>query len=566
MEKRTDKMPSQSRRMLFVGGLVGLCLAMAGLVALARLGVDLGLENGPQARMVVEQFWNPSERTGKRVEAQPGSAKACTAKRRVGKMSVMDRAACGTGAAKHSAGKMSVMDRADGGARAAKRSAGEEPATRLGAGKTSGRNLSLGKAPAPWEGGSAGPGLVWVNARAWDDRQGRDRGKVLVAALAWQAKGMERWHLEIQGRCGRVTVSAGRLVGDRPAVLLFDVKVACRPSQFDLVSHGGRDGSGRAVVATLKARPPLADGLAPHSGIWPVTAQWSQWFEWLYSAWIRQLFAEPRQTWRPLHQVVRDPKRNLLYGLLGLNEDASGRIGGAVTMWADCADVAYQLRAYFAWKMGLAMRFRECSRGSVQWGPRCDRTWTNLVSDFDDTTDPVARFNRFIREGVAWKVHSGTLRTLPEDTDSDAYPLAVRPGSVLPGAMYVDVAGHILVVVDVGPLDLVAIDGHPDKTVTVRRFSRPRFFPFYKTLTGGLKAFRPLRFEGGLVRALSNRDLGPRFSLEQYSFDSGAAYRRFVRFRLFDGLFLHGAGARASAAGIGQGAAGIGQGDRGSLL
>jgi len=114
------------------------------------------------------------------------------------------------------------------------------------------------------------------------------------------------------------------------------------------------------VLAGGAAKPGLAGGPLGAKG-------WSRTEESLYSAWIEALFAgaDERSSWKALHEVMRDPARNLLYNYLGLGEDeASGP--NALVMTPDCADNPFFLRAYFAWKLGLPFGFHETSWGSLE--------------------------------------------------------------------------------------------------------------------------------------------------------------------------------------------------------
>lgn len=267
---------------------------------------------------------------------------------------------------------------------------------------------------------------------------------------------------------------------------------------------------------------------APDSGIWRITRQWTDTWERVYSAWIAHLFRPlPDQPpgWRPLHRVLRDPHRNLLYNRHGWHED-DGRDGARVIAVADCGDTPYQLRAYFAWKLGLPFRFRRCTRGTGVRGPRCPVTRDNRYAGFDHIRHPVKRFNAFIRRGLAWLVHSGTTRTLPEDERSDFYPVALNRESIRPGTIFVDVGGHVLVVTQWDDDGLYAIDGHPDFSVTRRRFQPKYFRYFLGTRTGGFKAFRPIRVEKQRLAPLPNRALDRFFSVEQYRFRSRRAFYR----------------------------------------
>ena len=89
----------------------------------------------------------------------------------------------------------------------------------------------------------------------------------------------------------------------------------------------------------------------PSGSFWRVRNSWNHETESLFSAWIEKLFdAPPDQdlSWKAWHEVLRDRSRNFLFNYLGRGEDnvQSG-------LRPDCADFAYFLRAYFAYKMGL---------------------------------------------------------------------------------------------------------------------------------------------------------------------------------------------------------------------
>jgi hypothetical protein len=302
-----------------------------------------------------------------------------------------------------------------------------------------------------------------------------------------------------------------------------------RPA-FRLARSDGR------VLACVRAR--VGTGLAraqararrrvPATGIWRATRAWSDTWERVFSAWIAHLFRPlPDQpvAWWPLHEVLRDPVRNLLHNRLGLQED-DPRSRPRVVAVADCGDTPYQLRAYFAWKLELPFRFRRCTRGTSLRGPLCPVDRDHRHAEFDHLRHPVRRFNAFIRRGLAWAVHSGTTRTLPEDEGSDFYPIALNRESIRPGTIFVDVGGHVLVVTRWDDQGLYAIDGHPDFSVTRRRFQPEYFRYFLGTRTGGFKAFRPLRRQGARLVPVPNAELERFFSVEQYEFRSRRAFYR----------------------------------------
>jgi len=277
---------------------------------------------------------------------------------------------------------------------------------------------------------------------------------------------------------------------------------------------------------------------APASGVWPVARAWDRPTETLFAAWIARLFhAEPGLTigWRPLHKALRDPQRNLLHDHLGLGEDDPDALTNAV-LEPDCGDTPYFLRAYFAWKLRLPFAAHLCPRGGVALGPGCDgRVFTNLAPAWDGVADPVERFDRFLADGVARYVHSGTARTLPEDLFSDFYPVALSRAALRPGTIFVDPRGHILVLTRwlAGTRErigtLFAIDGHPDQSISHKRFSPSTFFFTTRVRTGGFKAFRPLRFRDGAFCFVTDAELEAdppvrAYAMEQYELADDAAF------------------------------------------
>ena len=270
---------------------------------------------------------------------------------------------------------------------------------------------------------------------------------------------------------------------------------------------------------------------ASQSGIWRIRAQWTYAMEKRYSSWIETLFrpieSERNRGWRVLHQVLRNPARNTLYNRLGLKEDSKqSRI--KVVAVADCGDTPYMLRAYFAWKHGLPFQFRHCDRGSARKGPKCHKFINNLTTEFDHIPHPVERFNAFIGQAIAWRAHSGTLRTLPSDELSDFYPIPLNRRAIRPGTVFVDTGGHALVISQWDDEGLYAVDGHPDKTVTRRAFSK-KFFPYAAAVnTGGFKAFRPIRSVNGRFLSAPNQYLGDKFSVQQYRFRTQKSFFAFM--------------------------------------
>jgi len=344
--------------------------------------------------------------------------------------------------------------------------------------------------------------------------------------------------------------SAGREQGELPLTTLQGggppwswvgrlEKPAAGQLRFALLA---KDGSvlacGRRRVESRAPKP-----AAPSSGeAWPARAAWSRYMENLYSTWIERLFDAPtgsQPSWTPLHLVIRDPARNILYNHLGASEDGPDP-ATAVVVQPDCADLPYFLRGYFAWKLSLPFGWRHCDRGSSTRPTKCEshlRTNLNTPPTGGGKTH-AARFSRFIRQHVSL-VHSGSGRTGPDDDETDLYPVPLSRAALRPGIVYVDPYGHLLVVQRwIEPAEgrggiLYAVDGHPDLSMGRKRFWRGAFLFSDKIQggAGGFKAFRPLFVKGGEIVALSNEEINKHpdyrnHSAEQYRLGLDGFYDR----------------------------------------
>jgi hypothetical protein len=249
---------------------------------------------------------------------------------------------------------------------------------------------------------------------------------------------------------------------------------------------------------------------------------WDTATEAFYSAWIETLFDAPPEaslSFPSLEPVLRDPQRNFLHNYLGANEDQN------LPSTPDCADLPYTLRAYFAWKTGLPIAYRACSRGSASAPPRCGTA--TIKTDFTHGSASQASF-RNVYGLLANAIHSGSARTGLDDESTDLYPVALKRENLWPGTVYADPYGHVLMLAQWIPQTanrpgiLLAVDAQPDNSVTRKRFWEGTFlFANVASAGPGFKAFRPLqRTAAGGLKALSNHDLEGNaeyapFSLEQ---------------------------------------------------
>lgn len=257
----------------------------------------------------------------------------------------------------------------------------------------------------------------------------------------------------------------------------------------------------------------------------------------LFAVWVEHLFdAPPDQplSFASLEPVLRDPQRNFLYDYLRPGEDLN------LPATPDCADLAYFLRAYFAWKLGLPIAFRHCDRGSAASPPRCGPSAidTSLIAGPATIED-----FRGLSRRIIDRVHSGSGRTALHEDASDFYPLPLERAALWPGTVFADPYGHTLIIVKWVPQTaernglLLAVDAQPDNSVARKRFWEGNFLFAHTPSAGpGFKAYRvPLAGEGkGTWRQPSNAELAassliPPVSLEQADLAPADFYARMER-------------------------------------
>lgn len=196
----------------------------------------------------------------------------------------------------------------------------------------------------------------------------------------------------------------------------------------------------------------------------------------------------------------------------------------------DCADMAYVLRGYYAWKNGLpfsyqnSMALNGTRREDIRYS-----TNGNIVAGRRKIVNFVSNAPAFLAR-IGGEVSTAMFRTHPVKgagrSHDDFYPVRINRDTVRPGVIAYDIFGHVGIVYDI--LDdgrVLIVASHPDNTVTRSTYG-PNFMRASPTLGAGLKAWRPIRVDGakrsadgslhgGKLVAAANADL-PGFSMEQY--------------------------------------------------
>lgn len=196
--------------------------------------------------------------------------------------------------------------------------------------------------------------------------------------------------------------------------------------------------------------------------------------------------------------------------------------------FADCADLPYFLRAYFAWRNELPFSF------SIRYGshPRAAGNNSNVlgnqITERYDIVGP-GPDARLALANVGRFVSSEHFRTPPLYTGklpTDHYPAALTRESIRPGTVIFDPDGHVAVVFKVTEDGRVHyIDSHPDNSLTRGIYNR-EFARAMPEMGAGFRRFRPQRLQGatrskdglltgGRIVLAANEELRD-WSIEQY--------------------------------------------------
>jgi hypothetical protein len=264
------------------------------------------------------------------------------------------------------------------------------------------------------------------------------------------------------------------------------------------------------------------------------SGEWDPSTQALFAAWVEHLFdATPEQSlsFPSLEPVLRDPRRNFLHDYLRKGEDSQ------FPAEPDCADFPYFLRAYFAWKLGLPVSYRACSRGSASAPPRCGPA--EIDRTFVRTAASAGAFRKTSRR-IMDRVTSGNGRTALRDNVTDYYPVPLQRSTLWPGTVFADPYGHTLVIVKWVQQTkehsglLLAADAQPDNTVARKRFWEGNFlFAVNPNAGPGFKAYRaPVAGSGKREwvtptnAALRQRSGFPPYSAEQADLTPADFYAR----------------------------------------
>jgi len=254
----------------------------------------------------------------------------------------------------------------------------------------------------------------------------------------------------------------------------------------------------------------------PVAEVWPGRGSWTPALEADYGrfvAAIGQGFASHRC--HRLDGCLLNPSVNPLY------TPGDVRLG----LHPDCADLAYVLRAYFAFKRDLPFGWVRTMGGDggdprylMDGTPVAWSQWSRFATAREVLTE------------LSSQVHSGMFRLSPKVEEGDTYAVRIERGSVRPGSVFYDTDGHVLVVYDVDLRgEVFFIDGHPDGSITHKRMDHS-FLAGTARWGGGFRNWRPQYVEHGMVLRARNTDLDDYDPQTQYDRASYRIDGRLVRY------------------------------------
>jgi hypothetical protein len=169
--------------------------------------------------------------------------------------------------------------------------------------------------------------------------------------------------------------------------------------------------------------------------------------------------------------------------------------------FADCADLPYLLRSYFAWKNGLPMSVQSGvaprnvagNGGDIRYTPFGNRVTGRYDADFI-----YSNANSILRT-IVNVTSSASYRMMGlEDQGlfSDYYPVKIDREGIHSGTVLYDPNGHVALIYKVTDDGRAFyIDAHPDNSLTSGMFSR-KFVRSNPYQGAGFKNFRPLAVSG----------------------------------------------------------------------
>lgn len=253
------------------------------------------------------------------------------------------------------------------------------------------------------------------------------------------------------------------------------------------------------------AQPPAADPQAPPPAAGAAAAEKAPPTAWQWRI-VRTSWTERDEKGFEefVQRIGESGCRNMHACLVGAQSNPLFRASNPPGMhfYADCADLPYMLRAYYAWKNGLPFSY---SATVTPLGHSRDTRYTahgNAIASRRDLVDASIDARKAIPQ-VVDTISSAHYRYPPNYLGKllpDHYPVRIVRDSIKPGTIIYDPNGHVAVVYKVTPEGRIHyIDTHPDNSLTRGVYGKA-FTRSSPAMGAGFKRWRPQTLVGATQR------------------------------------------------------------------
>lgn len=196
----------------------------------------------------------------------------------------------------------------------------------------------------------------------------------------------------------------------------------------------------------------------------------------------------------------------------------------ALNVFSDCADLPFIMRAYFAWMNDLPFSYPTgVSYASDKEVPGKNINYTVYGNKITKRTAVKTGSNiKTVIQNINDQVSSAAFRVSLDyavtgpNVYNDFYGAKISPKSIVPGTVFYNPSGHVLLVYEVTDDGQVFfIDAHPDNSLSRKIYDDKQFIVSSPKYGAGFKNWRPVDIIGGKFEAKKDSEI-ENFSNEQY--------------------------------------------------
>lgn len=232
----------------------------------------------------------------------------------------------------------------------------------------------------------------------------------------------------------------------------------------------------------------------PSKSLWHWTVTKAVWTAQNEAGFERFIAAIGESDCATVHDCLTDPRANPRHHTANPPE---------MTFAADCADLPYVLRGYFAWMNELPFSYstvvaqRTAGNGVKAAGNQVTGRY-DIIGPGPDPRQALSRIAQFV-SSEHFRTPPSSQPTQPASGSSflpDHYPVKITIDSIRPGTVIFDPDGHVAVVYKVSSDGRIHyIDAHPDNTLTRGVYGR-EFGRAMPEMGAGFKRWRPQVLKG----------------------------------------------------------------------